>query len=308
MNSNEDETLDLIDVELDLSDEVWLPIIGYEGKYELSNYGRVRNVKRGRGLKVQKSWNQIRCSLSRDNKYANFSVSSNMDKYFPEGHYFNPSDYTYLNTLSSCNSPMEQLDDLPGEYWKNIQGFDDVFYISNIGRIKSASRELNYPSRCGNPVTRMTKEKMLVLRPTRYGYIQTNLAHNGVNTMWFVHRLVAIAFIPNPYNFPHVNHIDGDKTNNNVENLEWCTNQENQIHAVRMGLNDHSKYESGKPKKPVVQIDIKTGQIVGRYKSIKEAANAVGQKTSSNIGGVCRGAYGRKTIGGYYWKFESEVM
>lgn len=236
MNSNEDENLDLIDVELDLSDEVWLPIIGYDGKYELSNYGRVRNVKRGRGLKVQKSWNQIRCSLSRDNKYADFSVSSNMDKYFPEGHYFNPSDYTYLNTLSSCNSPMEQLDDLPGEYWKNIQGFDDVFYISNIGRIKSASRELTYPSRCGNPVTRMTKEKMLVLRPTRYGYIQTNLAHNGVNTMWFVHRLVAIAFIPNPYNFPHVNHIDGDKTNNSVENLEWITPKENIAHAISTGL------------------------------------------------------------------------
>jgi len=186
------------------------------------------------------------------------------------------------------------------EIWKDIEGFNGRFAVSNKGRVLSKARYIN------RPYGKTFKEDY-ILKPHKNhkGYLAVDLDKKKNKV---IHRLVALAFIPNPENKPQVNHIDGDKTNNNVENLEWCTNQENQIHAVRMGLNDHSKYESGKPKKPVVQIDIKTGKIVGRYNSIKEAANAVGQKTSSNIGGVCRGSYGRKTIGGYYWKFESEVM
>ena len=76
-----------------------------------------------------------------------------------------------------------------------------------------------------------------------------------------------------------------------------------------MGLNNHSKYSSGKVKKAVLQIDIKTNEIVNEYPSVAEAAKAIGCNNPSNISGCCLGRYGRKTICGYKWKFkESEVM
>ena len=121
-----------------------------------------------------------------------------------------------------------------------------------------------------------------------------------------VHRLVALAFIPNPDNKPQVNHIDGNKMNNNVNNLEWCTNTENQIHAIAYKLNDHSKYESGKVKRGVYKINHLTSEIVSKYNSISEAALKNGIKTPSNI---CRAIKNNTKVKGFYWKYiESEVI
>lgn len=184
------------------------------------------------------------------------------------------------------------------EIWKDIEGFNGKFAISNKGRVLSKARDV---SNCTGTIHK--KDYILKQRTDYKGYMRIDL---GNKKMLAVHRLVAKAFIPNPEGKPQVNHIDGDKTNNNVENLEWCTNQENQLHAVRMGLNDHSKYDSGKPKRKVLQIDMKTNEVIKIFNSISEAAKAVGQKNPSNIGGVCRGE--RKSVGGYFWKYESEVM
>lgn len=107
------------------------------------------------------------------------------------------------------------------EIWKDIKGFEDIYQVSNYGNIKNlkyntGSIRKSYLDRDGYP------NIFLQVKNTRYRK--------------FVHRLVAEAFIDNPHNLPCVNHKDGNKTNNNVENLEWVTHKENTIHAVKTGL------------------------------------------------------------------------
>lgn len=201
----------------------------------------------------------------------------------------------------------EQLDifdlTLPNEEWRYVDGFNKRYAVSNFGRVISLSR------RVGNHTGYINKPSRL-LKPhkDKKGYMRVYLDKGDGKTKYIsIHRLVAIAFIPNHENKPQVNHKDGNKENNNVWNLEWATNKENQIHAVKMGLNDHSKYKSGRPERPVLQIDKDSGEIVSEYESIVQAGKAVGCKNPSNIGGCCRNAYGRKTICGYVWKFK-EVM
>lgn len=108
-----------------------------------------------------------------------------------------------------------------------------------------------------------------------------------------VHRLVAEAFIPNLDNKPQVNHINGDKTDNRVENLEWCTNSENQIHAYRNGL------EKPRFQKKVNQYDL-DGNYIQTFEYIIEVTRKIGIDNSS-ISEVCKGK--RKTAGGYIWKY-----
>lgn len=109
---------------------------------------------------------------------------------------------------------------LPNETWKDIEGFEG-YQISNLGRVKS----LNY--------RHTRKERILQQKLSRNGYCHVSLCKNGKRCMFVVHRLVAMAYIPNPNGKPQVNHIDECKTNNCVENLEWCTAKENTNYGTR---------------------------------------------------------------------------
>ena len=146
------------------------------------------------------------------------------------------------------------------EIWKDIQGYEGRYQISNYGRVKCFYRNKNGDE--------------LKVKTSRTGYKVAKLTKNGKRKWMSVHRLVAMAFIP-PYSGEQVNHIDADKTNNHVENLEWCTAKENTLHAIKLGLFDDSSQKLAEAnmarRKAVEATNIDTGEII-KFISMREAA------------------------------------
>ncbi len=105
------------------------------------------------------------------------------------------------------------------EIWKDIEGYKGLYQISNFGRVKS-----------------FYKFKILKSRPNGKGYLRVHLSNNFIVTDYYIHRLVAQAFILNPNNYHCINHIDGNKSNNHYKNLEWCSYSENNQHSYDIGL------------------------------------------------------------------------
>lgn len=159
------------------------------------------------------------------------------------------------------------------EVWKDIEGYKGLYQVSSWGRVK------NYRS-----------GRVLKCDKTTYGYLRVTLVNNGNIQHQLVHRLVAEAFIPNPENKPQVNHIDENKENNCVENLEWCTRSENMNHGTR------NLRASKTNSIPIVCIE--TGV---EYYGIKECARNMGLH-DGNITSVLKGK--RKHTGGYTFKYK----
>lgn len=114
------------------------------------------------------------------------------------------------------------LEDLEGEVWKDIPNYEGLYQVSNLGRVKSL------PRACGGEHNRfVSKTKIMKTRPNVNGYLQTNIKKDGKQRLVRVHRLVAIAFIPRVDGKEYVDHINGVKLDNRVENLRWCTHREN---------------------------------------------------------------------------------
>lgn len=123
------------------------------------------------------------------------------------------------------------------EVWRNIEEFKGLYQISNLGRVKSIDRMITY--RTG--IKRFTRGKILTVSKNKLGYPQITLSKNDKEHSRRIHRLVAQAFLPNPNNYKEVNHIDGNKSNNVVTNLEWCDRSHNMRHAIKMGLKKSRK-------------------------------------------------------------------
>ena len=175
------------------------------------------------------------------------------------------------------------------EVYKDIPGFEGKYMISNKGNVMS----MNYQN------TR--KPKVLIPVKHHLGYL---LVHLGSSKIKMVHTLVAEAFIPNPEGKPFVNHIDGNKSNNVVSNLEWVTSKENMEHAIRTGLrnpNINSKPfgEKNPTSKPVYQYT-KDGIFIRRWGCISDAAREIG----CNPCAISNNAAGRKkSCCGFVWKY-----
>lgn len=166
-----------------------------------------------------------------------------------------------------------------------------IYQVSDFGRIKSL---------------KFMKEKILKLKKTSGGYLHVLLYKDGKNKDHRAHRLVAQSFIPNPENKPEVNHIDGNKENNNINNLEWVTGTENKKHAYKIGLRGTTEkvrmmcVENGKKAcKPIHQFD-KNGNFIKEWNSQTQASNELGIIRTS-IGNCLR--HRNKTAGGYKWEY-----
>lgn len=123
------------------------------------------------------------------------------------------------------------------EIWKDIIGYEGFYKVSNLGNVKNLERSIKN----GVNSSFILKERILKQVKNKIGYIGVGLHKKGVRKQAMIHRLVGIHFIPNTENKPQINHKDGNKTNNSIENLEWCTHSENAYHAFKTGLRVVSK-------------------------------------------------------------------
>lgn len=185
------------------------------------------------------------------------------------------------------------------EEWKDVVGFEGYYLVSNTGKVFS------------------TRSEKLLKQKKCNGYRRVNLSVNGKVESWTVHRLVAVAFIPNPENKPTVNHINEIKDDNRVENLEWATVLEQNVHGTRLQrAREHTDYKARKIdyavvaskhdykrlaqicSKAVHQFD-KNGVFIKTYQSLKDASKETGARIA-HISSCIHGK--RKTAGGWVWK------
>lgn len=164
------------------------------------------------------------------------------------------------------------------EVWKPIEGYED-YLVSNLGRVKSL---------------KFGKEKILSPGHNGWGYLDVGLCKNGQKKHQLVHRLVALAFIPNPKNLPEVNHKNEDKTNNRADNLEWVSSKENINYGTR------TLRAAEKLSKKILQFTL-DGTFIREWPSLHEIKC---QFPKFNIGNICSCCLGHlKTAHKYIWRY-----
>ena len=177
------------------------------------------------------------------------------------------------------------------EIWKDIVGYEGLYQASNWGRVKSLERV--------SPQGHLLKEKILRPNQKRTGYLSIALYKNGKRKDYLVHRLVAEAFLDNPDNLPCINHISEIKTDNRVENLEFCSYQYNNNYGTKIERISKAK-TNGKTSKIVYQYTI-DGEFIGEYPSLHEVERQL-KYDPSTINKCCLNK--QKTSYGFIWRYK----
>lgn len=172
------------------------------------------------------------------------------------------------------------------EEWRDISGWEGLYQVSNLGQVRSIFYHCSH------------KTRIMIQGHDKNGYCRVCLKNNGNRRYCTVHRLVAEAFIPNPNNLPQINHKDECKTNNAVENLEWCDAKHNNNYGTRDKRISETRMQRNILGKEILQYDM-NGVLLNKWKSINEAMRAGYSGTC--IVGCAKGRY--KKHKGYVWKY-----
>lgn len=178
------------------------------------------------------------------------------------------------------------------EEWRNIKGFEGYYQVSNFGRVRSLDRKIYHPY---DRVMTSYKGKIMKASTRNKGYLGICLTKGNKQKSFLIHRLVAEAFIPNPNGYSQVNHIDENKKNNRVDNLEWCDCKYNVNYGSCIENMKNTRTNNTYNQRPVKCLE--TGII---YHNSNEAERKTGYKARS-IRAVCNGGY--KSLHGFHWVF-----
>lgn len=200
--------------------------------------------------------------------------------------YLQKRDVVDTNSLFYIKNNSSNYQEL--EIWKPVVGYEEYYEVSNFGRVRSLDRWVKHRHK---DCKAFKKGKMLNEKDNGHGYKAVHLTVNRITKDYYIHRLVAMAFLPNPNNLPEVNHKDDNPANNCLDNLEWCTAQYNDKYGIH-------KYASSKE---TFMFTI-NGNYIDCFVSCTEAERITGAK---GVSAVCSGR--RKSAGGYIWRYKQDV-
>ena len=175
------------------------------------------------------------------------------------------------------------------EIWKDIKEYEGLYQISNLGNIKSVNKK--------DSLGRKVNGKMMKPIKRKDGYLDITLHKNGEAKHFLIHKIVAKTFIKNKNNYKEINHIDENKRNNNIDNLEWCDRSYN----INYGKANKSRRKKllNKRGKKIAQLD-NNKQIIKIFPSLMQTVREL-KLNKSHLSQCCNGK--RKTTGGYYWQY-----
>lgn len=190
------------------------------------------------------------------------------------------------------------LDDLEGEIWKNIKGWEGYYMVSNKGRVKSLSREVLY----SNNRKHKYKGRIMKAKVNKKGYVTVCLSQNGYYCSRRLHQLVIAAFLDRPNGYDQINHKDENKQNNELVNLEYCTGRYNNNYGTKAKRAAEKQMNDPNRSISIYQYTI-DGELIDMFPSMKEAF----RKTKADVRRICACCNGyRKTENGYVWAYSNE--